>query len=808
MDGKKGGLLDLKGKFGKGNAKYAMFYYPTILGETTLHWLDTSILAGRAEDINLVVKGRMADFPFVDSKNRLDPKLGLFRVTAKISDATLEYGTDWPLVEGLGLDLLFEGKRMELNANKGHVLGNQIVKSKTVIPQLDADEPMLFIDNEVKGQVSDGIKFVNSSPVAEVAQGFTKNLKTSGTGKLNLSLKIPMNNIDAANFKGAYQITNGTMESPDMPALSKISGTLEFTESSLAAKNIKALAFGSPLVFNLASGKDKSIRVAARGRLLDDTIRQNLGGAAAYISGTTEWVGDILIQKPRVLVSVRSDLFGITSTLPAPLNKTASERIDMRLDRKEEAAADSFTLNLANRLSGRLNRTLDNGVFKLERGVVRLGGGTYTPPPNAGNATVESPAESAVKGFSIYGSLDYLDLDAWRTVAESMDDNSKPDDSSKSTLAVPVRKIGLNINTLDIFGRRINQLKLQNKTPKDNLQFNIQSREITGDVQWFSQNNGKLVARLSSLIIPDAVPAKPNVAPVVTPLKDIAKDFKKLNQDYPALDITADNFEYNKKKFGGLELLAYPQNDNWIIQKFKLTTPESVLTADGQWNNWVRSPNTRLNVNWAINDLGETLKRFGHDETIKGGNGELTGQLNWPGSPHEFSVINLNGNLQFEVHKGQILKVQPGVGRLFGLLSLQSLPRRLTLDFRDLFSSGFAFDKIDATVKIDRGVLRSDNFEMSGPAADVTIQGETNIQKETQNLLVKVVPHVSDSLSLAALAGGPLVGAVAFLAQKVLKDPFNKIASTQYQIVGTWDNPQELNAPEAKDNAGKTPPLN
>ena len=214
-------------------------------------------------------------------------------------------------------------------------------------------------------------------------------------------------------------------------------------------------------------------------------------------------------------------------------------------------------------------------------------------------------------------------------------------------------------------------------------------------------------------------------------------------------------------------------------------------------------------MKWTINDLGKTLKRLGHDETINGGEGELTGQLNWAGSPHEFNILNLNGDLQFEVHKGQILKVQPGVGRLFGLLSLQSLPRRLSLDFRDLFSSGFAFDKIDATVKIDHGVLRSDNFEMAGPAANVTIKGETNIQKETQNLLVNVMPHISDSLSLAALAGGPLAGAVAFLAQKILKDPLNKIASTQYQIVGTWDNPQEVNTPDANKSLDtKNSPLN
>ena len=243
-------------------------------------------------------------------------------------------------------------------------------------------------------------------------------------------------------------------------------------------------------------------------------------------------------------------------------------------------------------------------------------------------------------------------------------------------------------------------------------------------------------------------------------------------------------------------------------QKFKLINPESTLTADGVWNKWVRNPNTLLNLSWDIKDLGKTLKRFGHPDTIKGGEGELTGQLNWAGSPHEFNTLALNGNLQFEIRKGQILKVQPGVGRLLGLLSLQSLPRRLSLDFRDLFSNGFAFDKINATVKIDRGVMSSDNFEMGGPAADVTIKGETNLQKETQQLFVNVMPHISDSLSLAALAGGPLAGAVAFLAQKVLKDPLNKIASTEYQIIGTWDNPQEVNGSKNNQEISKESPLN
>lgn len=809
MDSIKGGLLDLKGKFGNGNAKYAPFYYPIMLGETTLHWLDTSILAGHAEDINLVVKGRLDDFPFVDSKNNLDQKLGLFRVTAKVSDAVLEFGTGWPAIDKLGLHLLFEGKRMELNANTGNILGNKIVKSKTTIEQLDADDPILAIDSELTGPVSEGINFVNNSPVLSVTQGFTEGLKTSGAGKLNLSLKIPLQTIEAAKYKGLYQITNGKMESESVPALSRINGLLEFTESSLSAKNIQASAYGSPLTFDLSSGKDKSIRVAARGKLNEESIKQllidqNLAKLTSYISGSSDWVGDILIQKPRVSIAFRSNLTGITSRFPAPFNKSAYQQLSLRIDKKQDTNSENIYINLGNKITAKIVSSAQNGQMQLEQALLNFNADLTS---NSLASSLEPSSNN--KGLSITGNLDHLDADAWRYIIKNITDSDNAQ-ANNSAGKLSIQKVALKINTLDIFDRRINQLKISDIANKTGLQVNLQSKEISGDLHWTTQNNGKLVARLSNLSIPDAAPD------TISAIKDddtetsttSFKKFVKLEQDYPALDIIADNFEFNKKSFGAFELIAYPQNDNWNIQKLKFTTPDSAMSAEGQWNNWVRSPNTFLNITWDIKNLGKTLKRFGYADTIKDGEGELTGRLHWPGSPHQFETTRLNGELQFEMHKGQILQVQPGVGRLLGLLSLQSLPRRLTLDFRDLFSNGFAFDKIKADVRIEQGVMRSDNFAMSGPAADVSIKGETNLQKETQHLFVKVMPRISDSISLAALAGGPLVGAVAFLAQKLLKDPLNKIASSEYEITGTWDDPQEVKNTENKQQSNNISPLN
>jgi len=799
MDGVKGGLLDLKGNFGKGNAKYAPFYYPTILGETTLHWLDTSILSGRAEDIHLIVKGRLADFPFVDSKNNLDSKLGLFRVTAKVSDSVLEFGTGWPHIEDLGIDLLFEGKRMELNANTGRISGNQIIKSKTTIAQLDADSPLLVIDSEVKGNVENGIQFVNKSPVVTVTQGFTEGLKTSGQGKLNLNLKIPLQNIEASQYKGLYQIVEGRMESENIPTLTNINGALEFTESNLSAKNINASAFGSPVTLNLTTGKDKTIYVNTKGKIADTTIKQliksqgqnaqSLSNVTNYLNGSTDWTGNIAIRKPNVNISIQSNLVGIGSSLPVPLNKASNEALNLRIDKIQTPNNETISVSLGNRMAAKLVRTGENGQFVFDRGAIQL---------NAITTNDIKPFDGPLrKGLLLSGNLDYLDADAWRNVMRDISGAEK----NKSSFSMP--KMDLKINTLDIFDRRINQLKLTNTTDKDDLRLTLQSNEISGDLQWSSQNNGKLIARLTNLTVPEASPNQNKIKDKETSVNE----FKKLEQDYPALDVTATQFIYNKKNFGALELVAYPQNDNWNIEKLKLIKSDSIISAEGQWNNWVKNPNTYLNISWDIKNLGKTLNQVGYPDTVKGGEGTLSAQLHWPGSPHQFNSKGLNGDLQLDLKKGQFLKVQPGVGRLLGLLSLQSLPRRLTLDFRDLFSNGFAFDSINGTAKISQGVMRSDNFQMSGPAADVAIKGETNLQNETQHLYVKVLPHVSDSLSLAALAGGPLAGAVAFLAQKILKDPLNKIASSEYEIIGTWDNPQEVNAPKTGPEANQASPL-
>jgi uncharacterized protein YhdP len=330
----------------------------------------------------------------------------------------------------------------------------------------------------------------------------------------------------------------------------------------------------------------------------------------------------------------------------------------------------------------------------------------------------------------------------------------------------------------DFLGRRFNNLNLNAWTQRDTWQATLDSDEMQGgDVVWRERDGGKLVARFKHLTFPEAAPAR---GVPVAGGRDI---------ELPALDIVIENAQLKKAKLGKLELLARKQGSDWLIERMRMVNPDATFNADGVWQSWLAQPLTKLNLELETKDVGKLLARVGHPDRIKAGTAKLSGSLSWRGSPQDFNLASLSGDMKLDAHRGQFLKVDPGVGKLLGLLSLQSLPRRLTLDFRDVFSEGFSFDNIVGVMSVNQGVVATNDFVMQGPAAVVTMTGTTDLAKETQNLRVKVVPGVSDSVSLVAFLGGPAVGLGAFILQKILKDPLGQIVAYDYAVTGTWDNP-------------------
>ena len=179
----------------------------------------------------------------------------------------------------------------------------------------------------------------------------------------------------------------------------------------------------------------------------------------------------------------------------------------------------------------------------------------------------------------------------------------------------------------------------------------------------------------------------------------------------------------------------------------------------------------------------------------------------WDGSPLTLDYASLGGAFNVNIESGQFLKADPGLAKLLGVLSLQSLPRRLVLDFKDVFTEGFAFDFVRGDVRIERGVARSNNLQMKGVNAAVLMDGKADLLKETQDLRVVLVPEINTgTASLIATAINPAIGLGAFLAQIFLRRPLMEAATQEFHVDGSWVDPK-ITKVARRASAGATEPV-
>jgi uncharacterized protein YhdP len=194
---------------------------------------------------------------------------------------------------------------------------------------------------------------------------------------------------------------------------------------------------------------------------------------------------------------------------------------------------------------------------------------------------------------------------------------------------------------------------------------------------------------------------------------------------------------------------------------------------------------------------------------IARGKGKVEGQVSWLGSPFSPDYPSMGGGFNINMESGQFLKADPGIAKLLGVLSLQSLPRRLALDFRDVFSDGFAFDFVRGDAAIEQGIAHTSNLQMKGVNAAVLMEGQADIDKETQRLKVVVIPEINvGSASLLYSAINPLIGLTTFLANVILRRPLIDANTQEFLIDGTWVDPRITKverSPEPTPSLSPTP---
>jgi uncharacterized protein YhdP len=263
-------------------------------------------------------------------------------------------------------------------------------------------------------------------------------------------------------------------------------------------------------------------------------------------------------------------------------------------------------------------------------------------------------------------------------------------------------------------------------------------------------------------------------------------------RELPPFRISSQEFLYNDMNLGRLNLQTRREDRGMYIETLRSSVPDLEINASGWWVLDNAQHSSRFNIKMTSDDLGKALKILQYEGAIAGGDADIDMSVKWEGPPNWFEMQRLNGEMSIKVAKGQLLEVEPGGGRIFGILSVQALPRRLSLDFSDLFKKGFSFDKIEGKFAMSDGNAYTNDLYMDGPAAHIDISGRIGLSEKDYDQTVVVTPQISSSIPLVGglAAASPGVGVGLWVANKLFGDDINKISRRRYSITGSWENPQ------------------
>ena len=815
------GVLDLQANLSRADGTRVHRYLPQSVSKSARDYVREAVTQGTATGVKFRVKGDLHEFPFSDGKP------GEFRITADVRNATYAYvprsmtqgAGPWPALTQLAGELVFDRNSMQIKSAQGRFAGlpGLQFKAEAEIPDLKATT--VKVTGEVRGPLNDAVAFINGSPVSALMSNALARASTSGNADVRLQLELPVAHLDKSRVQGSVTLAGNDVQiSPDTPLLARARGVVNFSETGFNLAGVQARALGGDLRLeggsqSVATGSsDPSMVLRAQGTASADGLRQGrelgfLSRIAKDASGSASYNATLALRRGIPEVTVTSTLQGLALNLPPPLNKAADQALPLRFDNTlvRESLASGNPARLQDQLALDLGRVASivyvRDLSGPEPRVIRGGIGV-------GLAAGES-APLPEQGVMANINLANVDIDAWSRVLEAaIGPGAAPLRPGNSGAAgsqgyLPT-VMAVRARELTVEGRKLHNVVVGGSRDGPVWRANVDATELNGYVEYRQPSgtgNGLVAARLARLNIAAAAAS------------DVEALLEEQPTSIPALDIVVDDFELRGKKLGRLEIdavnrIASQGVREWRLNKQNLTMPEAAFAASGNWaalnalapgagpavRTGARSPERRrmvMNFRFDIADSGLLLTRFGMRDVVRRGKGGMEGQVSWLGSPLSLDYPSMNGTFNVNMESGQFLKADPGLAKLLGVLSLQSLPRRLALDFRDVFTEGFAFDFVRGDITIQQGTAATNNLQMKGVNAAVLMEGKADLAHETQDIKVVVIPEINaGTASLVASVINPAIGIGTFLAQMFLRQPLIRAATQEFHIDGTWADPK------------------
>ncbi len=786
-------------------------WMPRDWGAGTRDWLNRALLHGRVARGHLQLDGPMADYPFVEKPD------GHWILDLDVADGTLAYAPGWPQAEKMQAQLHFRGHGLQITSSGAQIAGNSVDHIESQIP--DFRQARLTVDGGTHGDAAHYYALLRNSPLQKKLSGLLAETDAAGPAAVDVHLEIPLN-VDNPPVlaSGTARFDGGTVKvrGIDQP-VSGLSGKLSFDDQGVRSEGLGGQLYGSTLKAVIRAEPDSPDGVllvqtdapvqsadGLFGVYTPDWLRQRLSGTA-HLAARLPFAGPRSGQ-----LSLSSDLRGVAVRLPQPAAKGVDDSLPLTVTVGEGAAGNADTLRVAidggERLGVALRFARAAGAADaplLTRSVeLRLGPGAM---PRADG-----------EGIYVSGTPALLDVESWTDLLDDIAAAGEPGGPSAERPAAASESSRLAFRGADLTPQRLvyrgaalQQAHLRVAPTPGGWSAQLDGPAAQGRIEYARANGGRVQARLQRLQLqalgdmaqsgsgdPPGPPFDPNQAPL--------------------LDLACDSLHLGNADLGRFSLLTSRAAGGQNLDQLKLEGGQLQANTRGTWLRRNGSSYADLSFQFNARDLGTVLQAFGYAQTMDARKAQFSGTLTWPQAPDGLELAQARGSMALSVEKGTLRQVEPGAGRVLGLLNLYALPRRLTFDFKDVVSKGLGFDSLVGSFRLADGQAQTDDLQLVSPSMKMEISGRIGLAARDYDQKITVHPDLSTEVIVGATLVNPIAGGVALLAQQVFNKPFSKLSQFSYRVTGSWDNPQvkgadnkglDKSAPAAEPQAAQPPPL-
>tara|TARA_Y100000782_G_scaffold73841_1_gene79736 strand:+ start:13522 stop:17310 length:3789 start_codon:yes stop_codon:yes gene_type:complete len=764
-------LLNLQIGLQNTNGLQAKFYTPPKeVGVETYNWLVKAIKKGHVKRAGFVLNGV--------TRSRLpNYQLPVVQMFFDVNDASFEYQSGWPQVANANAFVFFRNGELIVEAQGGEVYDSPVEFSWVHLPQ-SADK--IFVVGAVEGVTHDLQRLLTQSDLKDAVGDGLDDWEMSGQAATLVNLAIPLNGEKEPSVSVETVLSNaGFRADKEKINFTDITGKIKFnSQTGLSANKITAQLFDRPVNASISTKNEKT-QIALNSHIATNTLREWLGlDLLAIFKGELPYSArlDMCPGKSCNQLVIQSDLKGVTISAPAPFGKAKLASMpltvisDLGVTYSDERTV--VRINLADQLRG----VMVNDDDTIERAGFSLGG-----------AKPLVPVEKGVWVDGRLTSVDYAELETFLTTAGLLG-SDKEGSSTDGVTESKLRQVDLFLNEFSVQGKVISDLALTLAPAPLGWMINADSSELSGRL-WLPEDTSKpYKVDLQYLNIRQSEDA----ARVNNELESEASSIDIDPSSLPSVDFKIASLSLDEYPLGRWSFKLRPTKKGATVNHIKANMEGAEILGELRWEN---GPNSISDLTLKLkgDDFTNVLKTWKLHEAIESKKLDSYLQLSWDGAPWAFELGSSNGELQFTAEEGRILDVgkSGNILRVFGILSLQSLGRRLRLDFTDLVKTGVAFDEMKASYTIKEGIAyTSSPFVMTGPSANIAMQGYLNLVDETVEKDIEVAIPVTGNIPLVSvLLGAPQVAGAVFLFDKLIGDPLADFTTVKYHLSGDWSDP-------------------